>query len=103
MADIELLMILLQEKKYSYFEYEELEALLQSNNNDVYLTASKLCLMKADGDKKIKVGPVEIEGPGATYWINLSNDYLLTSKSKNTDTVSPTTGYKSMMLRADGQ
>lgn len=97
--NINLLMLLLQEKKYPYFEYEELEAFLESNNNNVYLTASKLCLMKADMDKKIKVGPVEIEGPGATYWNNLATSYLETANNSSSGTI--ISGYKNQMLRAD--
>lgn len=96
---LQLLKLLLQEKKYPYFSDEELTLLLESNNNDVYLTASKLCIMKADGDKKITVGPITIEGPGADYWLNLSKDYL----SKSTSTSITTGGYKTSMSRSDGR
>jgi len=99
--NLELLKILLQEKKYPYFDDAELQVLLESNDNDVYLTASKLALMKANGDKSIKVGPITIEGPGAEYWINLSNQYTETSKSNNSTIIS--SGYKTMMARCDGQ
>ncbi len=101
MDNLELLKILLQEKKYPYFDDAELQALLESNDNDVYLTASKLSLMKANGDKSIKVGPITIEGPGAEYWINLSNQYTETSKSNNSSIV--LSGYKTTMARCDGQ
>lgn len=93
---LQLLKLLLQEKKYPYFSNEELSLMLESNNNDVYATASKLSLMKADGDKKIKIGPIEIEGPGADYWINLSKEYI----SKATSS-SITSGYKTSMRRSD--
>jgi len=99
--NLELLKILLQEKKYPYFDDAELQVLLESNDNDVYLTASKLALMKANGDKSIKVGPITIEGPGAEYWINLSNQYTETSKSNNSSIVS--SRYKTTMARCDGQ
>lgn len=101
MNNIELLKILLQEKKYPYFDDAELQVLLESNNNDVYLTASKLALMKANGDKSIKVGPITIEGPGAEYWINLSNQYAETAKNNGTSNIS--SGYKTMMVRGDYQ
>ncbi|WP_346880560.1 hypothetical protein [Clostridium sp. UBA3061] len=101
MDNLELLKILLQEKKYPYFDDTELQVLLESNDNDVYLTASKLALMKANGDKSIKVGPITIEGPGAEYWINLSNHYNETSKNNNSSIVS--SGYKTTMARCDGQ
>lgn len=100
MDPLELLKLLLQEKKYPYFDDDELDALFITYKEDVYLTASKLCLMKADGDKKVKVGPIEIEGPGSDYWINLSNDY---SKFIIKDTKVSSGGYKSTMKRADGQ
>ena len=102
MDNIELLKILLQEKKYPYFDDVELQALLEFNNNDVYLTASKLSLMKANGDKSIKVGPITIEGPGAEYWINLSNQYAETVKNNNSGS-DVYSGYKTMMVRCDGQ
>ncbi len=101
MDNLELLKILLQEKKDPYFDDAELQVLLESNDNDVYLTASKLALMKANGDKSIKVGPITIEGPGAEYWINLSNQYTETSKSNNSSIVS--SRYKTTMARCDGQ
>ena len=96
---IELLKILLQEKKYPYFSDDELTIMLTSNQEDVYATASKLCLMKADGDKKITVGPITIEGPGADYWINLSKDY---EKKVNTSSIT-SGGYKTSMSRSDGR
>lgn len=96
---LQLLKLLLQEKKYPYFSDEELTLMLESNNNDVYATASKLCLMKADGDKKVKVGPIEIEGPGSEYWINLSKDYEKKAASK----VVNGGAYKTSMRRSDGR
>lgn len=102
MDNLELLKILLQEKKYPYFDDAELQVLLESNDNDVYLTASKLALMKANGDKSIKVGPITIEGPGAEYWINLSNQYTETAKN-NSSSSDISSGYKTMMARCDGQ
>lgn len=102
MDNLELLKILLQEKKYPYFDDAELQALLESNDNDVYLTASKLSLMKANGDKSIKVGPITIEGPGAEYWINLSNQYTETAKN-NSGSSAISSGYKTTMTRCDGQ
>lgn len=97
---IQLLKLLLQEKKYPYFSDEELTLMLEANNNDVYATSSKLCLMKADGDKKIKIGPIEIEGPGADYWINLSKEYSSKASSQPNSNIS---GYKTSMNRSDGR
>lgn len=69
------LKILLLESKYPFFSDEELQLFLEENDNKVYKTASILCHLKADGDKKIVVGPITIEGPGADFWINLSEEY----------------------------
>ncbi len=58
--------------------------------------------MKANGDKSIKVGPITIEGPGAEYWINLSNQYTETAKN-NSGSSDISSGYKTTMARCDGQ
>ena len=75
MNNLDLLKLLLQEEKYPYFTDEQLTALLELNQNNVYLTASKLCLIKADGDTKVTVGPITIESAGADYWITLNEQY----------------------------
>lgn len=100
--DVNLLMILLQEKKYPYFELDELDTLYKTYEENVYLTAYNCCLMKADGDKKVKVGPIEIEGPGADYWINLAQSYLEKyNSSKNNGGGTTTSRYRNMMMRVD--
>lgn len=95
--ELNLLKILLQEKKYPYFSDEELEILLINNDSNVYLTAAKLSLMKADSDKETKIGPITIKGPGADYWINLSNEY--SNKASSGDISAG--GYKRRMNRVD--
>lgn len=99
MDDIELLQMLLQEEKYPYFDEDKLEAYLDLHSGDCYSAASELCLMKADGDKKIKVGPIEIEGPGADYWLTLSKKYA----EKSLGTQNKPSGYKTNMKRVDRQ
>ena len=102
MNDLELLKLLLQETKYPYFTDEQLLALLELNNNNVYLTASKLCLVKADGDKKIVVGPITIEKAGADYWINLSTQYSeLGTLKEEANTNSGV--YNTSLKRSDGR
>lgn len=76
MDDLTLLKLLIQEKKYPYFTDDELIGFLVINSNNVKLTAAKLVLMKADGEKSIKVGPITIENPGPEYWNNLSRQYI---------------------------
>ncbi|WP_143314201.1 hypothetical protein [Clostridium sp. HBUAS56017] len=101
MNDLNLLKILLQEKKYPYFSDEELTTLLAANNNNVYLTASSLCVMKADNDKEITVGPITIKGPGADYWTNLSTQYSAIASRTSSSNGSTTNGYKCRMNRMD--
>ncbi len=98
MSEAEKLLLLLQEKKYPYFSEMELQMYLEIYNNDVYTCASKLCLMKADSDKKVKVGPIEIEGPGADYWLKLSAEYESMANKINNPTTSGGT-YKTSMSR----
>lgn len=97
MDDLELLSLLVQEAQYPQFSEDELEAMLKLNDNNVYLTASTICKMKANGDKKITVGPITIEGPGADYWLNLSEEYSV--KGAKTNSSSTTSGYITRMKR----
>lgn len=76
MDDLSLLKLLIREAKYPYFTEEELQGFLAENNEKVKLTAAKLCLMKADMEKSIKVGSITIENPDPSYWNNLSNQYM---------------------------
>lgn len=101
MDEINLLKILLQEKKYPYFSDEELTTMLAANNKNVYLTASSLCVMKADNDKEITVGPITIKGPGADYWNNLSTQYAAIASKNSSSNGTITNGYKHRMNRAD--
>lgn len=95
MENLTKLKLLIQEKKYPYFTDEELNNYLEIYF-DVKLTAAKLCLMKADMEKSIKVGPITIENPEPAFWINLSNQYMAEYQVSN-----GTSYYKSSMKRAD--
>ena len=75
MDELQKLKILLLESKYPFFTDEELTVFLEDNGNDVYKTASELCMLKADGDKSVTVGPIKIESAGSDFWINLSQKY----------------------------
>jgi hypothetical protein len=99
--DLTLLKLLIQEKKYPYFTDEELQGFLEINKGNVKETASKLCLMKADMEKSIKVGPITIENPSPEYWTNLSNQYLSEYQKDNSDTSTSSGYYNTSMKRAD--
>lgn len=101
MSDLELLKLLLQEEKYPYFTDEQLTSLLLKNNNNVYLTASDLCLIKADGDTKVTVGPITIESAGAEYWITLHERYSALAISNNEGASSGRKPYITSLNRSD--
>ena len=75
MDEIQKLKILLLESKYPLFTDEELTVFLEDNENNVYKTASELCLLKADNDKSVTVGPIKIESAGSEFWLKLSEKY----------------------------
>ena len=96
MDKLQKLKILLQEAEYPAFTDEELNAFLNDNEENVYLTASELCLIKANKDSKITVGPITIESAGPDYWIKLSETYSIKANKSNNDT---TSGYITRMKR----
>lgn len=100
---LEVLKINLNESQYPVFSDGELENLLAVNDNNVLKASWRGCLMKANTDKKIKVGPIEIENADPDYWNNLANiyqaDYLQEQQALNPAVV---TGYNTSMRRADG-
>lgn len=85
MNDKDKLKLLLQESQYPYFSDVDLDAYLDIYK-DVYLTASKLCLMKASMQKSVKVGPISIEYPESSYWSALSNQYLQEYRNQGAST-----------------
>ena len=72
------------------------------NDNNVLKASWRGCLMKANTDSKIKVGPIEIENADPDYWNQLAETYkadYLEEQAKLNPTIS---GYKTSMRRADG-
>ena len=72
LTSLETLKINLNESQYPVFSDEELENLLAVNDNNVLKASWKGCLMKANTNSKIKVGPIEIENADPDYWTNLA-------------------------------
>lgn len=101
LTPLETLKINLNESQYPVFSDEELNNLLEVNENNVLKASWRGCLMKANTDKRIKVGPIEIENADPDYWNNLAfiyqADYL-----KSLNPTIATTGYKTSMSRSDG-
>lgn len=100
MDDVSKLKLLILESKYPYFTDEELGDYLTLYGGDVYKTASQLCLMKADSEKSIKIGPVEIENPDPAYWQKLSTQYSNMS-IENSSTNTGNSYYATSMPRSD--
>lgn len=100
MDNLTLLKMLIQEEKYPCFTDDQLNAYLALNNNDVNKAASKLCLLKADNEKSIKVGPIEIENADPEYWQHLSEMYASDSETALSNT-SSSGYYKTSMRRTD--
>ncbi|WP_040328441.1 hypothetical protein [Clostridium ihumii] len=103
LTPLEILKINLNESQYPVFTDEELNNLLLVNDNNVLKASWRGCLMKANTDNKIKVGPIEVENADPDYWNNLASiyqhDYL-----QEQATLIPTKpkGYKTSMRRVDG-
>ncbi|EGT4050411.1 hypothetical protein REL07_001005 [Clostridioides difficile] len=93
----------LQEEEYPYFTDEQLQLLLESNDNNILKASWRGCLLKGATDDEIKIGPIETKSSNSSYWLTLADIYktdYLEEKSKNETTI---TGYKTSMIRADGQ
>ena len=100
MDEIQKLKILLLESKYPFFTDEELTVFLEDNGNDVYKTASELCMLKADGDKSVTVGPIKIESAGSDFWINLSQKYFERYQKENENISGTSNKYVIKMRKA---
>lgn len=103
LTPLEVLKINLNESQYPVFDDEELENLLAVNDNNVLKASWRGCLMKANTDSKIKVGPIEIENADPDYWNNLATIYQADYLAEQAE-LKPTLkgGYKTSMRRADG-
>ncbi|WP_368490778.1 hypothetical protein [Clostridium sp. BJN0013] len=100
---LDILKVNLNESQYPVFTDEELQNLLEVNDNNVLKASWRGCLMKANMESKIVVGPVTIENADPDYWNNLASIYqadYLEEQSKLNPIVN--TGYKTSMRRADG-
>lgn len=103
LTPLEILKINLNESQYPVFSDEELNNLLKVNDDNILKASWRGCIMKANVDKKIKIGPVEVENADPDYWNNLASiyrdDYL-----KEQEDLKPkvkVTGYKTSMRRVD--
>lgn len=96
---INLLKILIQESKYPLFSDAELSTMLNHYEGNVYTTAYHLCLMKANSESEITVGPITIKMPSSEYWVALASDYKTQSLSEGSESTSG--GYYKTRMRRE--
>ena len=89
MDNLEKLKILILEEQYPRFTDEQLESFLEDYGNNVYAVAADLCLLKANTEKKIKVGPITIENADPSFWMSLQNKYIAASLNVPEDPDNP--------------
>lgn len=89
---LEIVRFNLQEKQYPYFSDDELQMLLDNNDGDVSKASYQGCLMKAQADDGINLGPIKTAS-NRDYWLTLADSFKPRA----------TIGYNTSMKRADGQ
>ncbi|MCT4593176.1 MAG: hypothetical protein N4A57_02730 [Anaeromicrobium sp.] len=89
---IEILKFNLQERQYPYFTEAELQMLLENNDNDMKKASYQGCIMKAQADDGVNIGPIKTQS-NREYWLSLAENFK-PPKVYN---------YNTSMRRADGQ
>ncbi|EQB4335424.1 hypothetical protein ACYJ2V_001111 [Clostridium botulinum] len=82
----------LQERQFPYFSDEELEMLLENNDSDIKKASYQGCIMKAQADDGVNLGPLKTES-NRSYWLTLANSFK-TKEAYN---------YNTSLKRVDGQ
>lgn len=82
----------LQERQYPYFSDADLIMLINNNDGDIKKASYQGCLMKAQADDGINIGPLKTES-NRSYWITLAESFK----------PQQTYNYKNSMKRVDGQ
>lgn len=90
-TQIETLKFNLQERQYPYFSDVELQMLIDNNDGDIQKASYQGCLMKAQADDSVNLGPIKTES-NRDYWLTLADSFK-PSKAYN---------YNTSMKRADG-
>lgn len=99
-----LLQLNLMEKDFPFFGKEELELLYKTNNGSISKTCWKACLLKANTDDMVKVGPIELKSSGKDYWLKLAEMYRQEYEDELRKNGASISGrYKNHMTRYDGQ
>lgn len=98
---LEVLKFNLQERQYPYFDDTELQLLLTSNDNNVLKASFKGCLLKANADDGVTVGPLKTTS-NREYWLGLADQYQDEFNKGNTN-ISTNGYYATSMKRVDGQ
>ncbi|APC41062.1 hypothetical protein [Clostridium estertheticum] len=90
---IDFLKFNLQEREYPYFEDDELELLLESNDGDIKKASHQGCILKAAADDKLEVAGIKLSS-NREYWLTLAETFNVTAEPGN--------GYITSMKRVDG-
>lgn len=100
-APLEVLKFNLQERQYPYFEDAELYMLLENNESNVLKASWKGCLLKANADDGLNIGTIKTNS-NREYWLGMAEGYKSDYEiSIRVD--SSASGYKTSMVRVDGQ
>ncbi|PJI07047.1 MULTISPECIES: hypothetical protein [Clostridium] len=86
-TNIEILKFNLQEKQYPYFDDDDLQMLLDTNDNDVKKASYEGCLLKANADDGLTLSNIKLSS-NRDYWLTLAKQY-------------ETGSYSTSMRRAD--
>lgn len=89
---LEILKFNLQERQYPYFSDVELQMLIDNNDGDISKASYQGCLMKAQADDSVNIGPIKTES-NRDYWLTLADSFK----------PSKTYSYNISMKRVDGQ
>jgi hypothetical protein len=94
-SQIELLKFNLQERQFPYFNEEELQMLLDQYG-DVQIASYYGCLMKAQNNDEVKLGPLSIPS-NSKYWFDMAEKFNSTTHPFGGN------GYKTTLSRKDNQ
>lgn len=98
MTSLEILKFNLQERQFPYFNDSELNMLIENNDGNIQKASYQGCVMKAQADDGINIGPIKTES-NREYWLTLAESF----KSNIINGNSGSSPYITSMRRADGQ
>jgi hypothetical protein len=98
---LELLKFNLQERTYPYFQDDELQMLLDSNDNRLSKASYKGCLLKAEAADKMEISGIKLNS-NREYWLTLAQQYLSDVKAEDLLANAEKNVYITSRQRSDG-